>query len=164
MLKFRNASIDDLSVIVKIYNATIPARIATADLTPVSVESKLNWFHQHNPQSRPLWIIENIDNNIIGWLSFNDFYGRPAYSGTAEISLYIDELYQNKGYGEISLNHAISQCKSLKIHTLLGFVFARNEPSLKLIKKVGFVEWANLIDVALLDEKYESLKIYGLKV
>ncbi|MDB5833890.1 MAG: phosphinothricin acetyltransferase, partial [Caballeronia sp.] len=53
---FRDATLDDLPGIVAIYNSTVPSRLVTADLEPVSVESRLAWFHAHGPKARPLWV------------------------------------------------------------------------------------------------------------
>ena len=86
----RNAVIEDLDDIVGIYNSTIPGRMVTADTEKVTVESKKQWFYEHFPSFRPLWVMEN-NEKIIGWLSFQSFYGRPAYNATAEISIYIHE-------------------------------------------------------------------------
>jgi hypothetical protein len=88
---FRDATVGDLPAIVAIYNATIPAGMATADTEPVSVDSRQEWFRQHSPEKRPLWVIEDDTGEIGGWVSFQSFYGRPAYDGTAEISIYIGE-------------------------------------------------------------------------
>ncbi len=49
MLQFQNATIEDLPGIVEIYNSTIAGRMVTADMEPVSVESKINWFNHHEP-------------------------------------------------------------------------------------------------------------------
>src|ERR1700761_4744338 len=89
-LSYRDATLDDLPAIVAIYNSTVPSRQVTADLEPVSVESRLGWFQAHGPEKRPLWVVEG-EGRVIAWLSFSDFYGRPAYSHTAEVSIYLDE-------------------------------------------------------------------------
>lgn len=138
--------------------------MVTADLMPVSVESKLEWFHQHNPDTRPLWIVENNYNQIIGWTSFQDFYGRPAYNETAEISIYIDENYRGKGYGKQMLFYAVKQCPLLNIKNLLGFIFEQNSISIQLFKSMGFTECGHLERVAKLDDKYCNLKIMQLKI
>ncbi|MFC5875813.1 GNAT family N-acetyltransferase [Chryseobacterium arachidis] len=65
-IKFRNANLEDLPKIVEIYNSTIPSRMVTADTEPVSVESRLQWFKEHNAETRPLWIIE--DQKIKRWV------------------------------------------------------------------------------------------------
>jgi phosphinothricin acetyltransferase len=160
---FRDATIDDLPMIVDIYNSTIAGRMVTADTVPVSVNDKTSWFQEHSPQSRPLWIAIDEDGNTIGWISFQDFYGRPAYQGTAEISIYIADKYRGKGLGKEMLQYSIRQCPALGIHTLLGFIFEQNANSLRLFYNLGFKEWGHLEDVALLDGKPCSLKILGRK-
>ena len=63
--------------------------MVTADTEPITVESRLNWFKEHDPKTRPLFII-SLNEQTVGWMSFQSFYGRPAYQATAEISIYID--------------------------------------------------------------------------
>ena len=58
MITYVNATLDDLPFIVEVYNSTIASRQVTADLQPVSVESRIAWFEQHNPQKRPLWLFK----------------------------------------------------------------------------------------------------------
>src|SRR5919112_993431 len=124
-LQFRDATIDDLGRIVDIYNSIVPGRMVTADTEPITVESRIQWFQDHEPKRRPLWMVMDDDVNI-GWLSYQNFYGRPAYNGTAEISIYIDEKYRGRGYGQKILEHATNSCSRLEIKTLLGFIFAHN--------------------------------------
>jgi L-amino acid N-acyltransferase YncA len=138
--------------------------MVTADTEPVSVESRISWFHEHNSTNRPLWVIEDDNKEIIGWVSFQSFYGRPAYAATAEISIYFDPSQRGKGIGKEVLQYSIDQAKHFGIKTLLGFIFAHNEPSLKLFKQLGFEEWANLPDIAVLDGIERSLKILGKKI
>lgn len=161
-MNFRNATIHDLPVIVDIYNSTIPGRLVTADTTPVTVADKVQWFNEHNHATRPLWVVE--ENGIIGWVSFQSFYGRPAYNGTAEISIYIDEKQRGKGYGKKILQHSIKTAASLNIHTLLGFIFSHNLPSIRLFLLQDFQEWGELRDVAIMDERKYSVKIFGRKI
>lgn len=160
---FRDAVLADLPRIVEIYNTTIASRMVTADLDPVSIESREKWFAEHNPNKRPLWVFES-KNEIIGWISYQSFYGRPAYDSTVEISIYLDPNVRGKGIGKIALEFAISKAPSYGIKTLLGFIFSHNEPSLKLFKYFGFEEWANLPNIATLDENERGLMILGKRV
>ena len=98
-LTFRNAAMDDQPRIVDIYNSTIAGRMVTADTEPVTAESRMKWFNAHEPVHRPLWMV-TADGKTIGWVSFQSFYGRPAYNATAEISIYLDETARGHGYGE----------------------------------------------------------------
>lgn len=163
-MKIRDAIETDLPVIVEIYNQSIPSRMATGDITPITVESRLNWYREHSAKSRPIWVIES-ENIIIGWLSFQDFYyRRPAYHTTAELSIYIMPEYHHKGVGKKLLETAIIRSPEFKIKTLLGFIFAHNYPSLGLFEKFGFSRWGYLPQIADLDGSERDLVIVGLRI
>src|SRR5450830_964195 len=160
---YRIARFDDLPQIVAIYNSTIASRQVTADTEPVSVESRHAWFNEHTPERRPLWVSES-NGKITGWLSYSDFYGRPAYAGTAELSIYLHEDARGKGLGRYLLGQAIDHAPAIGVHTLLGFVFGHNQPSLKLFDAFGFERWANMPRVATLDGIERDLVILGKRV
>ncbi|MEH1865144.1 MAG: N-acetyltransferase family protein [Nostoc sp.] len=162
-MTIRHATETDLPAIVAIYNAAIPSRMATADLEPISVESRLPWFKTRSPSQRPLWVIE-VEGVIAGWLSFQSFYGRPAYNTTAEISIYIAPQFHRCGLGRQLLEQAISESRSLGLNTLLGFIFAHNQPSLNLFKTFGFQPWGHLPKVAEIDSVERDLVIMGLRI
>jgi phosphinothricin acetyltransferase len=161
-MQIRIAEINDLAAIVNIYNSTIPSRMVTADTQSVSVSEKLDWFNNFQ-EPRPIWVaIEN--EKVIAWLSFKSFYGRPAYAGTIEIAIYIDEQFRAKGIGKTILQFAIAAAKERNIHTLLAYIFEHNLPSIQFFQKNGFVNYGVLPEIAIMDQKHYSLGIYGLKV
>ena len=164
-MQIRLAIEADLSAIVDIYNAAIPTRLATADLEPITVESRLPWFRSHGDRY-PVWVITNSEQNqqIMGWLSLQMFYGRPAYHKTAEVSIYIAPNYQGKGLGKKLLDQAITSCPKLDISKLVGFVFAHNTASCRLFKSFGFEEWGFLPQIAELDGQEQSLIILGRRI
>ena len=162
-LVLRDAVEADLPAIVAIYNATVQGRMVTADTEPVSVGSRLPWFREHRPGFRPLWVAER-DGRVVAWLSFSSFYGRPAYNATAEISIYVAPECRRSGIGRELLQRAIEHAPSIGVKTLLGFIFAHNEPSMALFRKFGFRQWAYLPRVAELDQVERSLIIMGKRV
>jgi len=157
----RDAVLEDLPSIVEIYNSTIASRLVTADMEPVSIASRVAWFHAHSPDRHPLWVLEK-DKDIYGWLSLSTFYGRPAYQATAEVSLYVAPSHRRQGVGQQLLGHTLTSSPKLGIETLLGFIFAHNQPSLNLFKQFGFQSWGYLPQVAKLDEVKRDLVILGL--
>ncbi len=159
----RVATENDLPTIVAIYNSTVPTRQSTADTTEVSVASRLEWFRQHVPNKRPLLVHEQ-DGGVVAWVSFQSFYGRPAYDHTAEISIYISSEQRGKGLGRVLLAEALDMTPKLKIKTVVGFVFSHNEPSVRLLQSFGFSEWGKLPNVAEMDRKEYSLSILGKRV
>ena len=159
----RIARREDLPQIVAIYNATIPSRVVTADLEPVSVASRERWFKEHSPDFRPLWVVE-AEGQVAGWLSFSSFYGRPAYNKTAELSMYVHADFRKRGIASYLLTEAFAQAPGLGIDTLLGFIFGHNLTSLALFDKFGFARWGELPKVALLDGVERDLVIVGRRV
>lgn len=159
----RQATREDLPSIVEIYNATIPSRLVTADLHPVSIVSRIDWFEQHRPEFRPLWVAER-DGQLAGWLSFSPFYGRPAYDKTAELSVYVGESFRNRGLGSYFLAQAIAHAPAIGVDRLLGFVFGHNRPSLDLFGKFGFARWGELPGITLLDGVERDVIILGRRV
>ena len=101
---------------------------------------------------------------MLGWLSFSDFYGRPAYGATVEISIYLAENAQRKGLGRTLLERAIAHAPSLSVRTLLGFIFGHNQASLRLFETQGFARWGTLPRVAMLDTVERDLIIVGLRL
>ncbi|WP_181280644.1 GNAT family N-acetyltransferase [Aphanothece hegewaldii] len=159
----RHALIKDLPTIVKIYNAAIPGRQATGDLEPITAESRITWFKQHSPTSYPIWVAQK-ENQVVGWLSLQRFYGREAYAKTAEVSVYIAPNNQGNGIGKQLVQHMLESCSTLNITTLICFIFAHNLPSLYLFKTFGFESWGYLPQVALMDENHRDLVILGRKI
>jgi phosphinothricin acetyltransferase len=162
-VNIRDAEATDLPGIVAIYNAAIPGRMATADTEPVSLASRQAWFREHSPQARPLWVIDEGDG-IAGWLSFQSFYGRPAYHATAELSVYVAPAARRRGVARRLLGHALRRSPALGLATLVGFIFGHNAPSLALFAGFGFERWGLLPRVAELDGVERDLVIVGRRV
>jgi len=156
----RKANEDDMHRIIEIYNATISSRMATGDTEAVTVESRREWFAKHS-QQRPIFV-EEIDGHVAAWVSFESFYGRPAYHLTAEISIYVDGKYRSRGLGSRLLDEAVSLCPSLGLKKLVAYIFAHNRSSLALFEKHGFATWGLLPEVAEMDGELYSLSILGL--
>lgn len=163
MLQLKLAHASDLAKIVATYNSSIPSKRSTADLMEVSVESKRGWFNEHDESKRPIWLVFFRDN-YAGWLSFSDFYKRPAYHATAELSLYLETDFQGKGIGSQVLVLAEEEAIKRNITTLLGFIFGHNIASLKLFEKTGYKVWGTLPQIANMSGVLRDLLILGKKL
>lgn len=154
---------DDLPAVVAIYNKTIPGRMATAQLEPVTVDERRPWFAAHTPDRRPMWVAEGNDG-VVAWVGLSDFHERAAYAATAQISIYVDETARGQGMGGRLLDHAIAASASVGVTSLIGLVFAHNAPSLVLFEGRGFARWSHMPQVAELDGVLRDLVHLGRHV
>jgi L-amino acid N-acyltransferase YncA/predicted O-methyltransferase YrrM len=156
----RDAVEADLPAIIEICNAAIATRIAAAQFGPVTIEERRNWLSEHSSERYPFWVAE-FEGRVVGWLSFKAFLPRCAYSGTAEISVYVDQEFQRRGVARRLLEEAIVRMPSLGISAIVGLIFAHNQPSLKLFERLGFQRWGRLPGIAQLDGVERDLIVVG---
>lgn len=162
-MSIRDAREADLPAIIKIYNAAIATRISTAQLEPVTIESRGNWLSDHLPDRHPFWVLE-MKGQVAGWLTLKPFLPRAAYRGTDEVSVYVDEKFRRRGVARTLLEEAIARAPSLQIQAMVGLIFAHNQPSLKLFEQLGFEKWGLLPRIARLDENVRDLTVMGRHV
>ena len=155
----QRASDEDLSEILVIYNQSIAGKQATANLTPVTSEERTAWFAEHlNSATRPIYVVRAVDKGIdsdkqkelspiVAWGSFSDLYARPAYHISSEISIYLHKDYHGQGLGSLLAHWMLEQAPSLGIYNIVALIFAHNQPSLKLFRKLGFEQWGYMPQV-----------------
>jgi len=159
-IRIRDAAEADLPAIVEIHNEAIASRISSAQLDPVTVEGRREWFRVHSPTQYPIWVAD-LDGAIAGWLSFREFLPRCAYRDTVELSVYVSEQFRRRGVGRKLLQEAIARGPQLGMHSLVGLIFGHNEPSIALFRLAGFERWGLLPGVARVDEIPRDLTIFG---
>ena len=160
----RDATESDLPAIVAIYNESIPGGRATADLVPVTVESRRRWFQEFDPDRRPCWVAEE-EGWVVGCVYLRSFYaGRPAYHKTAEISTYLASSHQGRGLGTELKKRMIAACPRLGVENLLSFYFDHNEASRRVNEKLGFRDAAHLDGIAEVFGEKRGLVIALLRI
>lgn len=163
-LSIRNATEADLPAIVDIYNQSIPGGWSTADTVPIRVEDRVEWFRKFNPAKRPIWVAE-VDGEIVGWTSLSSFYhDRPAYSATAEISVYVSTAYHRHGIGRRLKQWVIDQCPALGVTTLLSMHFDHNQATRRINESLGFEQMGHLTEIAVVQGHKRGLVIWTLHI
>ena len=153
---------DDLAAIVDIYNSTIDSRLATADLSPATVESRQSWLDAHCG-NRPLYVLKDETDTLLAWGAFSDYYPRAAYRITAEISVYVRHDMRGVGVGKILLRHMLEQAPALGIHNIIALIFGHNHASIRLFHTFGFQEWGRLPQVCDLETMQADIVLLGKK-
>jgi L-amino acid N-acyltransferase YncA len=163
-IQIRLAAPADLPSIVKIYNQAVPTHQSTANTTPYTAEGRRDWFMEHKPEKRPIFVA-TVDDQLVGWCSLSYYRpGRMALRFTAEISYYVDSFHQGQGVGSSLIQQALQVCPSLGIKNVVAVVIDRNEGSRRLLEKMGFQQWGFLPRVLDFDGQECGEYYYGKRV
>lgn len=164
MLSIRNAKGKDLDAITEIYNEAIRNTKATFDTQPKTAPEQKEWFEEHDAK-HPLLVAEQAES-IVGWASLSRWSDRCAYSGTAEVSLYVKEGYRGKGLGKALLKELVHEGESAGLHTIVARISEGNDVSLHLFESEGFEQvgimrevgrkFGKLLDVYMLQKIYDN--------
>ena len=138
---------DDLAAIVDIYNSTIDSRLATADLSPATVESRQSWLDAHGG-NRPLYVLKNQEGEL---------------RITAEISIYVRHDMRGVGVGKILVRYMLEKAPSLGIKNIIAVIFGHNHASIRLFHTFGFQEWGRLPQVCDLETMQADIVLLGKK-
>ena len=172
----QRASEEDLSGILVIYNQSIAGKRATANLIAVTREERTAWFDEHiSSQARPIYVVRMVESaiengmqkgssSIVAWGSFSDLYARPAYHISSEISVYIHNDYHGRRLGSLLVRWMLQQAPSLGIHNIAALIFAHNQPSLGLFRKLGFEQWGLMPQVCDMDGFIADVVMLGKSV
>ena len=146
-LVIRSAQRDDLPAIAAIYNEAVVEE-ATADLDPVSVESRGPWLEDHRPDRYPV-LVGEVSGEVVGWASLSPYRpGRGAVRATAEISYYVARSHRGNRIASRLVEACVDRCPALELRTLFAIVLADNVASIGLLERLGFAQWGFLPAVA----------------
>ena len=125
---------DDWAVVRSIYLEGISTGHSTFEADAPDWEK---WDCAHLSQHR--FVMRALDT-VLGWAALSPVSDRCAYTGVAELSLYIAAQYRGQGIGSMLLAALIDSTEKAGIWTLQGGIFPENTASLYLVKKHGFRE------------------------
>ena len=111
--------------------------IATGDATfEIVAPSWSVWKSSHLDFGRLVSI--SADDNVNGWAALAPVSARAAYSGVAEVSVYVAADSRGKGIGGALLKQLISESEQNGIWTLQASVFPENTASIAIHHAGGF--------------------------
>lgn len=140
----RLANEDDAGEVARIYNDAITdGGYSTADVEPVSVESRAEWIRRHlHPFN--VYVLERPDAGTIGFCSLNPLPPRPAYRLVAETSVYVDHAHRRGLAAPAMTGFLIEEAQRLGFKGLMAVVYRKNRASSLGAMSVGFREVAAL--------------------
>ena len=125
---------EDWDAVASIYQEGIATGNATFE-TDVPAWEK--WDKSHLRDCR---LVAKAEGKVIGWVVLSPVSTRSAYSGVAEVSLYVAGSTRGIGVGKALLNALIDESERIGIWTLQAGIFPENTASIGLAGACGFKE------------------------
>jgi L-amino acid N-acyltransferase YncA len=164
MKNIRELNANDLNAVNEIYNQAVASKISTAHTEPVSMEERMAWFREHDPDQYPVYVWEE-NGMVAGWICFSPYRkGRQALRSTAEISYYVHRDYHRCGIGSALLEYAIERAPALKFKSLIAILLEPNIASIGLLGKYGFEKWGDMPGLAEINGREFNHQYYGLHI
>lgn len=136
---FRDANIDDISDILKIYNFYINNHLSNFEEKPLTKNNFLKMFKNILKEKLPFIICEN-SKKLIGFAYLSKFRNKSGYKHTFEDTIYIEKDFIGMGIGFNLLEKLINlSLKNPKIKTIISVIGEVNsQGSISIHKKNGF--------------------------
>ncbi len=122
----------DWEAVAEIYRHGIATENATFETEVPSWDA---WDAEHLVGCR---FVARSGDDVVGWAALTPISRRSAYTGVAEVSVYVAPAAQNAGVGRALLETLVHGSEANGIWTLQGAVFPENVTSLKLHQACGF--------------------------
>ncbi|MBC7556953.1 MAG: N-acetyltransferase [Chryseobacterium sp.] len=150
--EIREMQPEDGEVVLKIFQEGIDSDNATFDEEPPTWEV---WDTKHFNLCR--WILEDENNEIVGWAAIQPISNRDCFRGVAEVSIYLTAKAQGKGLGQILLKKLILSSEENRFWTLQSGIFPENEASIAVHHKLGFVTVGRREKIAKMNNKWRDI-------
>ena len=123
---------EDWEAVKQIYEEGIATRNATVETDAPAWE---RWDSSHRSDCR---LVAKDHDQIVGWAALSPVSVRDAYSGVAEVSVYVAEHFRGNGAGKLLLDSLVSSSELSGVWTLQAMIFVENEASIALHTSCGF--------------------------
>ena len=168
---FRPATLHDAERITYIYNQAVRNKCC-CDTETVTVLERMPWIRSHiGKEHYPLYVGEVSDPlgesypEVIGYGYLTEYrFGRPAVSGTAEVSYFLDFKYHRMGLGTKFLSFLEDEARRLGFDTLIAILMSSNDASIGLLRKSGYELWGSMPDCVRIGDLITDHIYYGKKI
>ncbi|MDG6986063.1 MAG: N-acetyltransferase [Nitrososphaerota archaeon] len=150
----------DIQSLLEIYNDAVENSTSTFDLEPQTTDQRSAWFKEHTGE-HPLVVVED-DGLVVGYATLSAFRDKPAYSKTAESSVYVRNSHRGKGIGRAAMDAIISKARELGFHTMVAGIVPPNEASVRLHMGLGFEHVADFREVGFKFGRWLDVRFYQL--
>jgi phosphinothricin acetyltransferase len=132
----RPATAADAAAIAAIFNQGIEDRVATFETGEQTPERVAQLIGQ-----RPVALMAEVEGAVaaFAWVApYDDDHG--YYAGVGEATMYVERSTRRSGVGRVLLDALAATAADAGLYKLVGKVFTSNEPSIAMLRTLGWRE------------------------
>jgi phosphinothricin acetyltransferase len=141
-----DADEEHLSGILAIYNHAVEHTTAIWNDVTVDLDNRRAWWRGRVDAGFPV-LVAAEGGRVLGYASYGPFRAFDGYRLTVEHSVYVAESARRRGVASALLVAIEAEARRAGMHVIVGGIAADNEPSLRLHRKLGYVETARMPEV-----------------
>jgi phosphinothricin acetyltransferase len=162
-ITIRDAEEADLPAITAIYNDAVANTTAIWNDTLADLANRKAWREARLRLGYPV-LVADEGGRVLGYASFGDFRAFDGYRFTVENSVYVDETARGRGIASALLVPLIGRARAIGKHAMIAGIAAENEVSIRLHRRLGFVETARMPEVGFKFGRWLDLVFMQLKL
>lgn len=134
-LRVRRAEPADAQRVAEIYNEGVEDRVATFETNAAGAEDAAGWIE------RELVLVADRDGELVGWTKAGPYSDRHHYyDGVREATIFVARAHRGSGVGAELTRQLAAAAEEEGAYKLIAKIFASNEPSIALVKRLGWNE------------------------
>jgi L-amino acid N-acyltransferase YncA len=126
----------DAGRLADIYGYYVKHTTVTFEIDPPSAGEMLTRIAAYT-QLYP-WLVCETEEGLAGYAFASRYKDRPSYRYAAELSVYVDKSFIGQGIGSRLFGDLIESLKKTQAAVLIAGVALPNEPSVRLLDRLGF--------------------------
>lgn len=137
---------EHLPGILAIYNHAVEHTTAVWNNALADLDERRRWWRMRIDGGHPV-LVALKEGRVAGYAGYGPFRPYEGYKLTVELSVYVEEASRRQGIAAALIAALEIQARQNGMHVMLGGIAAENEASIRLHRKLGFVETARMPDV-----------------
>lgn len=147
-ITFKEASIDELSFALDLYNYYLLNTTAAFDYEKITMEELQARLSYGKGKYKTFLVSDTTDENVLGFCFLTQFRKKPAYDRTAEVGIYLKPEHTGKKIGPSIVSFLEEYAKANQIEVIIATISGENTGSIKLFEKMGYAQCAHYKEIA----------------
>ncbi len=143
--KFEELQQKHIGGVLDIYQYYIVNTTATFHTNTISTKEMEELVFFDNPKYKSFVMTE--DGELCGYVILSPHKKREAYSGSAEIAVYLKQDKLGCGLGGLAVNFIEDYARTKDVHVLIATICGENNRSIRVFEKNGFFKCAHYKEV-----------------